>query len=625
MDSSKGHEALYRAHPEFFARDAGGRPYRSGEFYLTCINTPYYTEYLPAIFREIIQRSRPEGIADNIWSGLERATICYCASCVIRFHQATGKDIPAGQDWNDPVWRQWNEWNFKVRNEQWDFNNQITRDAGGPDCLWIGMNGSGIAGLSGNFRDMKEICSRAEMILLDNQSRTDVSGFGENAQDGKHIHGLLGWDKLVPESMAMYQHGRPQYRLSGKSAAEARLWMLSGFAGGIQPWWHHVGAYDEDRRPYQTAEPVMAFHADNEHYLINRKPVATVAVAWSRNNADYFGRDDAEQLVVQPWRGFTQALLRARIPWLPMHIDYLERDGAGISVLVLPNMGGLSDQQITSIRRFVERGGALVATGQSTLFDEFGAARSDFALADLFGVKGGKPLNSPATALHTYLRLTPELRAAAFGPMRGDEPPPNGSRHPVLAGFDATDILPYGGTLSALTLEGGTALATFIPQFPSTPPEIVWMRQPRTEIPGVVVNESLPGRVAFIPADLDRRYALDNLSDHGDLLANAVRWAARDAIPLKIQGAGLLNCELYRQDQRLILHVLNMTNAGTWRAPVEELIPVGPLSIQVRSGATPSRVRALVAGNTIAASFDSGWVKFELKAVLDHEVVVIEG
>src|SRR5579872_320733 len=34
MDSSKGHEALYRAHPDWFALDAFGKPYKSGEFYL---------------------------------------------------------------------------------------------------------------------------------------------------------------------------------------------------------------------------------------------------------------------------------------------------------------------------------------------------------------------------------------------------------------------------------------------------------------------------------------------------------------------------------------------------------------------------------------------------------------
>jgi hypothetical protein len=30
-----------------------------------------------------------------------------------------------------------------------------------------------------------------------------------------------------------------------------------------------------------------------------------------------------------------------------------------------------------------------------------------------------------------------------------------------------------------------------------------------------------------MPADLDRRFGRDNLPDHGDLLANLVRWASK--------------------------------------------------------------------------------------------------
>ena len=42
-------------------------------------------------------------------------------------------------------------------------------------------------------------------MLLDHQSRNDATGFQQNGDTGKLVHGLLGWDKLMPESMAMYQ------------------------------------------------------------------------------------------------------------------------------------------------------------------------------------------------------------------------------------------------------------------------------------------------------------------------------------------------------------------------------------------------------------------------------------
>src|SRR4029078_5731243 len=101
---------------------------------------------------------------------------------------------------------------------------------------------------------------------------------------------------------------------------------------------------------------------------------------------------------------------------------------------------------------------------------------------------------------------------------------------------------------------GLRVLMTFIPAFPAFPPETAWMRQPRTDIPGLILNDAGNRRVAFLPADIDRRFAIDNLADHGDLLANLIRWAAAGTIPLQGDGPGLLNCELYRQPGRVVAH-----------------------------------------------------------------------
>jgi hypothetical protein len=230
---------------------------------------------------------------------------------------------------------------------------------------------------------------------------------------------------------------------------------------------------------------------------------------------------------------------------------------------------------------------------------------------------------------HTYLRLTPELRGQVDGPRHGNEPAITGKRHAVLAGFEETDLLEYGGTLGPLAVASGAqVLMTFVPSFPVTPPEIVYMRTPRTDLPGVVVNEVGNSRVVYFAADIDRRFANDNFPDHGDLLANAVRWAARESVPLKVEGAGLVDCELYEQREkgRLILHVVNVTSAGTWRPPVHELIAVGPLSIRVKlpEGFAAKGVKLLVENAALKAANDDGWATVELKRVLDHEVIVIE-
>src|SRR5262249_40232491 len=160
--------------------------------------------------------------------------------------------------------------------------------------------------------------------------------------------------------------------------------------------------------------------------------------------------------------------------------------------------------------------------------------------------------------------------------------------------FEETDILPFGGTLQALHVDAGAQVPlTFIPPFPVFPPETAWMRESSTDIPGLVLRDSAgQGRVAFLPADLDRRFARDNLPDHANLLANLIRWAARGSPPLVVEGPGLVDCHLYHQPGRLVLHVVNLTNAGTWRAPVHELIRIGPLHVRVK---LPNDVRGKTA------------------------------
>ena len=624
MDSNRTAEDFFKAHPDWFTRDSSGNPYRAADKYITCVNSPYYDEYLPGVLTEIIERSHPEGFADNSWSGLPRTSICYCENCSRKFREAEEAALPHRHDWSDPVYRKWIEWNYRRRIEIWDLNNGTTKAAGGPDCLWFGMNSGSVTAQSHSFRDCKAIFGRAPMVFLDHQAR-GPAGFEENANTGKLVHGVLGWDKIAPESMAMYQAGRPTFRLASKPAPEARMWMIEGFAGGIQPWWHYVGAYGEDRRMYNTPERLMAWYAANEQYLVNRRPLATVGLVWSQRNTDYYGQERAAELVDAPYRGFAEAMMRARIPCVPVNVDHIEREGGRLNTLILPDLAVMSDEQCAAVRKFVSAGGALIASGVTSLYDEWGDARRDLALADVFGAHfAGKPGDEKSWAAqtqHTYLRLTPERRGSVWGPETGREPQAAGQRHAVLRGFDETDILPFGGALGPLKLDGGVIVPlTFVPPFPIYPPETAWMRQEKTDLPGLVLN----GRVAFLPADIDRRYARDPLPDYATLLANLVRWGAAEDVPLHAEGPGVFDCNLYTQPGRLIVHVVNLTFTG--RTPIDEVVPVGPLKLRLR---LPEDVhgrsfKLLVSQTSGTARAEGGWVRVELPSVTDHEVLVVE-
>ena len=49
-------------------------------------------------------------------------------------------------------------------------------------------------------------------------------------------------------------------------------------------------------------------------------------------------------------------------------------------------------------------------------------------------------------------------------------------RHPVLRGFEETNLISFGGVLEPLRLDASAqVLLTFVPPFPVYPPESVWM------------------------------------------------------------------------------------------------------------------------------------------------------
>ncbi|WP_212909463.1 beta-galactosidase [Streptomyces sp. TS71-3] len=640
MDSNRTSEEFYAAHPDWFAVDRDGAPYRAADRYITCVNSPYYHEYLPGVLREIIERSQPEGITDNSWSGLDRGHICYCAHCAESFRADTGRALPAAVDWDDRAYREWVAWGYRTRLAVWDLNNRVTREAGGPHCLWLGMTAGRVSDQAGRFRDMREICRRSDIVMLDSQARPAGETFSANADAGALIHEQAGWGALIPESTAMYGHARPTFRLASKPVPEVRLWAEAGFAGGIQPWWHHIGAYHDDRRQYRTAEPLFTWHEANERYLVDREPVAAAGVVWSQRSTDYFGRDDPAARTDLPFTGVTRALRDARIGYLPVHADDIAGQAGRLGLLILPEVGAMSAEQCEAVRAYAAAGGSVIATGETSRYDEWGEARGDLALADLLGVhttgehRGGAssaPESWETGRAHSYLRLHPAMRAAVYGPRTGDEPPADGVRHPVLDGFDETDLIGFAGRLEVVRADADTTVpVTFVAPFPIYPPETSWIREPDSGLPAVVLRE-LPGggRSAYLAADLDRCTARDNQPDHARLLGNLADWALRGRRPLTVTGPGLLDCRLYRQPGRVIAHLLNHTNPGTWRPPVTDLYGTGPLTVSIDvPDFTPARARLLCADVELpvgpvstGTGVGTGVV---VEEVVDHEVVVFE-
>jgi hypothetical protein len=623
MDSNRAGQDFYGQHPDWFAVGVDGQPAVTQNRYQACVNSPYYQEYIPGILREIIQRYQPDGFTDNSWTGLGRQFICHCPYCQQKFLQDTHRTLPAQPDWQDETYRVWIRWSFACRVANWELNNRVTQEAGGQDCLWLGMVNADPVGAHQSFCDLKAVGERSQIIFSDHQSRSALHGFEQNSLNGKLLHSLSGWDSIVPESMAHYVRGVRAFRKASNPPKETELWMITGMAGGISPWWHHIGAQHEDRRQFASSVSLMQWHKENEAYLYHRQPVARVGLVWSLDNAVFFGQENAQERVSLPWRGFTLALTRRRIPFVPVQADHIAEQVGKLEVLILPELAAMSNRQCQAVEAFVAGGGSLVLTGNTACLDEWGQMRSDFPLEKVVGIRhlnqaigptGEGQASWEVFSTHSYIRLHPA----------GGE---SVTRHGVVQNLEQTNILPFGGILWQVEAEAWMQiLATYIPAFPIYPPEFSWMRVKETGIPAILAGEKPGGsRIVIFAGDFDRCYARTHLPDHGDLLANAIRWAAKEAGPLQVEGPGTLDCNLYQQGNRLILHIVNLTGCNQFPGYVEQYIPVGPLTVSVKlADFTPTRSLLRVAGMELKPEISSGWARIQLEAVSHHELIVWE-
>lgn len=616
MDVNRATQEFYDAHPDWFVVNADGMPLTTDGRYFSCVNSDYYKKYIPDVLKEIIACYHPDGFSDNSWTGVRRQTICHCGNCKQKFREECGSELPVACDWNDPIYQKWIRWSYKCRMENWDLFNEISHLYGGPDCLWTGMVNANPINNSGSFCDLKGVCQRSEIIMCDHQSREEDYGFEENGLNGGILHGIMGWDKLIAESMANYVRGIRSFRRSSNPTEETRHWMVEGFSGGISPWYHHVGATQEDRRQFHIAPPVMQWHEKNEKYLYNRIPVANVGLVWSQDDVDFYGRDDVHEKVTLPWLGYVKALTRARIPFIPVHADDIAKEAENLNVLILPELAAMSDTQCLAVIHFVEAGGSLIFTGASALYDESGRERRAFPLEAVTGIRhlhklqGAVGKQSPDWTnfiTHNYIRLPKD-------------------RHEVFDTFEDTDILPFGGSFYKVEAEKYMKpVATYVPAFPIYPPEFSWMREPYTDIPVLFAGEHPSGgRIFYFAGDVDRCYGRTGLPDHGDLLANTVRWASNGRIPLKVEGPGYIDCKLYRQDNRFILHLINLSGCNR-TGYLEEYLPVGPVSFSIKTDLIiPSHASLRVSGKELEPKIKDSWATFQIDKIINHEMAIIE-
>jgi hypothetical protein len=589
-----------KAHPDWIAVTADGQPRRhwaSPEMWVTCGLGPYNFEFMTAVKKEIMARYRMDGIFINRWDG---SGMCYCEHCRKNFAASSGFDLPRTNHPQDAARRAYILWQQQRLFDLWQLWDREVRQINPDSCVIPNTGGGATSSL-----DMKKIGELAPTLMADRQARRGLSAPWANGKNGKEYRATMG-NKPIVGIFSVGVEEPYRWKDSVQSEAEIRLWVADGVANGLRPWFTKFGGVPLDPRWLKPVEDLYRRYASWEKYLRNEAPLARVGLVYSQQTAWFVGNKVEDHTL-----GWYQALIEARFPFEMVHDRLLAPAHLGpFKTLILPNIAALSDAQCRQLRDFVTNGGSVIATHETSLCDEWGVRRTNFGLADLFGVNFSGRIEPRMQ--NAYLRLEHEA-ARGHSLLRGLEDAPR-----IIHGVARVEVEPRE--------KFSPAPLTLIPSYPDLPMEKVYPRVAQTKVAQVFLRESGKGRVVYFPWDIDRTFWEVLSTDHGKLLRNAVEWATNEESLVTVTGHGMLDVTLWRQKSSLTVHLVNLTNPMMMKGPIRELIPVGPLELRVRlpDETRPRRVHLLATGKSPKV-VHSGWhLTFTVPSILDHEVVAID-
>lgn len=301
-------------------------------------------------------------------------------------------------------------------------------------------------------------------------------------------------------------------------------------------------------------------------------------------------------------------------------------------VLILPNAAALSDRQLATIRDFVRGGGGLVATCETSLCDELGHPRSNFGLADVFGVdflgRPADPSKRPELDANFAKVVDEKYWANRHGAaeMRWgagdiqtaeliDDPRLQEIVHGVQASFK--------GPLVRMS-EARPPMKRAMIMFP----------EGRDPIPAVVMGNFGKGRVVYMAAGFDAANFSYGYPYERILLARAIQWAAREPSPVAVRAPMCVQSTVFRQKneagERLVVHLFNGLNSasdhGQPEADVplrEEAVPLAGITVRFR-GMRPKRVHMEPDGLELEPTQNGEWTDVVVPSLSVHSMVVAE-
>lgn len=579
------------ARPEWFMRDEHGQAIATAdtpELFQTCMFSTYMTEYVPDVMREVNSRYDMDAHYTNGWPSFS-LPVCFCSVC----RQLPPPKTPA-------YWDKFNERVIYLLK----LYDSIAKDKKATSFYFLNMGGGIHA--TPNLARLGEFCS---WFQADNQGRggQDEPIWGA-AQQGRVCNAVLDGKMATNITGAWSTGSSIRWRQVTKSPAEAQTWFEQTSASGLVPYFHAIGGetgLGEDLRWKKIGQDYLLWTAKHDAHFVNKRSIANIGVVIGQRT-QLFYKTPHNVSMQQCMDAMYYALLEGRFLFDFVHEDRLQIDRIKrYSALILSNTALLSDEQCQQLRAYVDQGGSLLATFETSMYTDENERRGDFGLADVFGIHTTGAMVSRRGNANPYLARIER-------------------QHAILDGFNDTHWLPGAEyRLPLASIEN--PVLTVVPSYVAYPPELSYPPISHTNEPAVVLRERGKSRLAYFPGDIESSMWLAGHTDLTRLLQNTIRWVAGESVPVTVEGKGLIEIFGWETEPGFAVHVLNYTNPNVHRGWVREFYPIGEQRVRfvLPSAQQVKRVELLRAERDIPFHMAGNSVEFTIPSVVSYEVAAL--
>jgi hypothetical protein len=606
----------WRVHPDESGA-AAKRPPREDDLgtRLGC-NLGPWGDYLIAVCAELVADYDLDGYS---FDGNYHPPICFCPAC----KAAYPNPLPAKANLDDVTYREYLVWRGERLEDHYRRLQQRIKKMK-PDA--VVMSWSVNAGRYGHFvyspRAMPTRLNRLFDLPMQ-EWWLDETNFGGSVAPtfgAAYLRATVGGRPCAAEPYLM-SRGNPYGTDSFPAHERLTRCLLAVSQGNVLA--ESLGW------PGHDPAPDFAEIKKREPFMTRLETLPWAAMLVSEQTRQFYAyKDIAERFLPHVFGPFRAALeehlLLALINDWDVDTDLLSR----FAVLILPNAAALSDAQVKAVREYVRAGGGLVATGETSLCDELGRPRSDFALADLFGVsyqgRPRAPLVRPkldenfAVALdETYWKQRTGVATLTW------------ADHPLTRDARLAELVPKRSVI----VRGPLAAVSE----PATADEAVIRMKPEgmdRSLPAGIARTFGKGRVVYLAAGIDAALWSYAYPYQRCLLRRAIEWAASEPAPVSVKAPMCVQATAFVQrvqdGKRVIIQLFNglntTANHGLPAADVplrEETVPVHGIQVTFRKD-PPSRFRVEPGGRGFEVRKDGPAVTVACPPLDIHMVLVGE-